>query len=155
MTDLHEDERTVISDLTRAALEVAAPEEVAVFDANRDRYLEGRAPTGTRGLDQQLGFGVEVIAMLTPYVVAAASAAVKAIVAAFADSATAEAKGAVSDWMHRLIHHEKGGAAEVALPADLLQRVHQITYDVCSQMGADPADATRVSDAVAGRLATS
>ncbi len=147
-------DRDLVADLTSAALAVAAPEEVEAFAANREGFLDGRLATTSKGDDQLVGIGVEVIGMLTPYVVAAATAALRVIAAAVADSATAEAQGTVRRWIHGLLHHDPKEPAAEPLPADLLRRVHEITYDVVSQMGAPPADATLVSDAVAGRLAT-
>jgi len=150
-----DDDRAPVADLTSAALtdHPLLRAEQEVFTAHQEEYLDGRRPTTSRSVDQQLGIGVEVIPEMTPYVVAAASVAVQIIAAAFADSATAEAKRTIAGWIHWLLHHNKKDSTTKGLPADLLERVRQATYDVCRQMNATQEDAEVASYAVVGRLA--
>jgi hypothetical protein len=65
MSTMTDDELVVA--LARSAVERAAPEELVIFPAASEAYLEGRDPTkATRG-DPMLGFGVEsAVVLLTP-----------------------------------------------------------------------------------------
>jgi hypothetical protein len=60
------DDELVVA-LARATVERAAPEEMVIFPAASEAYLEGRDPTKmTRG-DPMLGFGVEAaVVLVTP-----------------------------------------------------------------------------------------
>jgi len=149
------DDRALVADLTSAALldDPVLRAEHGVFTAHQEEYLDGRRPTTSPSIDQQVGIGVEVVSEMTPYVVAAASVAVQIIAAAFAGAATAEAKRTIAGWIHWLLHHNEKESTTKGLPADLLERVRQTTYDVCRQMDATEEDAEVVSYAVVGRLA--
>jgi hypothetical protein len=144
-----------VASLARDVLAEAAPEELPGFDAHAADYLAGRRPADA-GIGDGVGFGVEVVALLAPFAVAAARVALQVVVEAVKEAATAEARTAVGAWLHRLLHRDvetAGGEAE-PLSADVLARVQAATRDVCLQMGADPDDAALVSEAVTGRLAT-
>jgi hypothetical protein len=60
-------EDALVVALARATVERAAPEELVIFPAASEAYLEGQDPTkATRG-DPMLGFGVETaVVLLTP-----------------------------------------------------------------------------------------
>lgn len=143
------DERELVAELTRDALAVVAPEELRGFAAHQDTYLDGGRPDQPDA-DGQLAVGLELVAALTPYVVAAATAAVKVLAAAIADKATSEATSALKSWVRRLLHKD----GDTRLPADVVDRVHEATLQVCRDLGADELDARLVADAVSGRLAT-
>jgi hypothetical protein len=60
------DDELVVA-LARATVERAAPEEMVIFPAASEAYLEGRDPTKTTRGDPMLGFGVEsAVVLLTP-----------------------------------------------------------------------------------------
>lgn len=159
-----DDEAALVAELTRGALAESLPEELAVFEAEAGAFLRGETPAGGPG-DEVLGFGADVVLLLTPYVVAAATAAVRYVAGVFLETAKAEATPALAAWIRRVLHRDAAavpvaGAASAppAPPAPLLTaamiaEVHQVTLDVCRRMGLDPVDASLVSDAVTGRLA--
>ncbi|MFD6225872.1 hypothetical protein ACFWFZ_03170 [Streptomyces sp. NPDC060232] len=150
-------ERALVADLVAAVLQDAAPEEVEVFRQDRDGFLDGRSPHQEHR-DEELGFGVEVVALLTPFVVAAAQAAVRLIADAFATSLQEEAQSTFSHWLRRILHRGSGDATGVrddnpaSLTPELVKRVRSAAYEVCCRMGADQGDADLVADAVAGRF---
>lgn len=161
-----DDEAALVAALTRGALAESLPEELAVFEAQAGAFLRGETPAGGPG-DEVLGFGADVVLLLTPYVVAAATAAVRYVAGVFLDTAKAEATPALAAWIRRVLHRDAaavpvaGGASAPPAPpagsplltAAMIAEVHQVTLDVCRRMGLDPVDASLVSDAVTGRLA--
>ena len=148
------DEMTLVDELTRAALVYAVPEEVGVFEKSHDSFLQRRGSVERQSEDDVLGFGVEAVTLLTPYVVAAATAAVRLLAGLFLESAKNEAKPLVARWVSHLMHGDEGEAAPAgaALPSDVTLRVHDVTMSVCRDLGLDATDASLVSDTVTGRL---
>ena len=149
-----DDEMALVDDLTRSALAYALPEEVGVFEKSREDFLERRGSVEHQAQEDVLGFGVEAVTLLTPYVVAAATAAVRLLAGLFLDAANTEAKTVVARWVSHLLHGEQADAAppSAALPPDVALRVHDVTLSVCRDLGLDPTDASLVSDTVTGRL---
>jgi hypothetical protein len=148
------DEHALVAQLTRAALQEAAPEESDVFEKDAAGWLAGTHVAG-RTEDDMVGFGVETAAvLLTPYVVEAAKAAVRYVAGILAESADAEVRPRIARWMQRLLgHHATEDDATAGLPLDVVTRVKEETLRTCLDMGLDATDAALVSDAVAGRLA--
>lgn len=152
------DEDALVAQLTRASLEEAAPEEIDVFEKDAAGWLAGTHVPG-RAEDEMVGFGVETAAvLLTPYVVAAAKAAVRYVAGVLAESADAELRPRIVGWVRRLLGHDEpektpAGPTTAGLPLDVVTRVRAETLRTCLDMGLPEADAALVSDAVAGRLA--
>lgn len=151
------DEDALVAQLSRAALQEAAPEELDVFEQDAAGWLAGTHVPG-RAEDDMVGFGMETAAvLLTPYVIAAAKAAVRYVAGILAESADAELRPTVTRWMQRLLGHHAAGkeAADTTdgLPLDVVARVKEETLRTCLDLGLDDTDAALVSDAVAGRLA--
>jgi len=151
------DEGALVAQLTREALEEAAPEEIDVFEKDAAGWLAGTHVAG-QAEDDMVGFGVETVAvLLTPYVIAAAKAAVRYVADVLAESADAEVRPRITRWMQHLLGHhaedDAAGTTVVGLPLDVVTRVKQETLRTCLDMGLDETDAALVSDAVAGRLA--
>ena len=152
-----DDDRALVAELTRDVLAAALPEELGVFEADADAFLDGRSPAGDR--DEALGFGAEAAVLLTPYVVAAVGAAVRYVAGFLLETAKAEARPVVSSWLRRVLRLRTPVPPPVDEPAPpaltpaVLAEVRAITRSVCVQMGLDDDDAGLVSDAVTGRLA--
>jgi hypothetical protein len=145
------DERALVAALTAGTLNEVAPEEVPSFEANRDVYLDGgQARAG--GVDRQLGFGLEIVVMLTPVVVAAARAVVQILANALAESAVSETNAAVAAWVHRVLHTGPATASKPAFSSQELARIRATVREVCLQMHADDHDAELIGDALIGRL---
>lgn len=155
------EERALVEELSRAALADALPEELGVFEARRDDFLEARGsiPPQEAGPDEPAGFGAEVVVLLTPYVVAGALAAVRFLGGLLADTVKDEAKPHLAKVVRRLFRLEEPSTtstseqdALAALPPDTVTRVREVVRTACRQHGLDDDDAALVSDAVAGRL---
>ena len=147
------DESALVEDATRAVLAAALPEESGVFEKEHAQYVRERGTVTRRTEDEPLAFGAEAVLLLTPYVVAAVTAAVRFLASLVLDAASDEVKPAIGGWLRRLVHAGPADAPPPApLPADAAARVHEVTLDVCLELGLDPTDARLVSDAVTGRL---
>ncbi|MGE5764666.1 MAG: hypothetical protein ACM3ZF_12580 [Mycobacterium leprae] len=145
-------ETALVGELTTNVLSDIAPEELAMFEAHREGWLQARGSVG-EGRDEMLGFGAEVLMALTPYVVAAATAALRLLGSLLLDVAVAEAKPHVAGWLRRVLHQGEGDGEPVPpLPADALIRVHDAVLGVCLDLGLEASDATLVADAVVGRV---
>ena len=147
------EERTLVAVLTADTLSAVAPEEIPSFEADRGLYLDGGRPEQKGGVDQQLGFGLEVAVLLTPVVVAAARAVVGILADALADSAVKETKATVAAWIHRILHRDAPGSPAPLFTARELTVIRKTAYDVCRNMHAEDSDAQLVADALTGRLA--
>ncbi|MEU8517338.1 hypothetical protein AB0C76_38055 [Kitasatospora sp. NPDC048722] len=151
------EDKELVATLVVAALEAAeAPGQVGVFRADRDGYLAGH-PSGGPPADEELDFGIEVVAPLIPLAVAAAKAVISVITDAFAASLQDEMQTTFSQWLHRVLHPRSGdgdGHGEPApLPGEVLERVRTAAYDVSRRMGADEDDAEVMAKAIVGTLA--
>jgi hypothetical protein len=149
------DERDLVVQLTRDVLADAAPEETGVFAADEDGWIAGRAE-GSRSSDEMLGFGADAVVLLTPYVVAAAAAAVRYIGHVLAEVVDAETRPLIARWVRHVLRQDRGEPGTTPLPAlsvDLVRRVRDVTFTTCHDLGLADDDASLVSDAVAGRLA--
>lgn len=162
-----DEERDLVDQLTYAALTDSLPEELGVFEGDREAYLDARGtiPPQQRSADEATGFGLEVLVVLTPYVVAGSLAAIKFVggllTEAFGESIKDEAKVHLSGLIRRLfgLRTPEGVAAAAdaqraaaALPADTVARVREVVEDALRDKGLGTQDASLVSDAVAGRL---
>ena len=155
-------ERELVEELTRAALTDQLPEELPVFEADRDAYLDARGTVAPpeHFKDEATGFGAEVLVLLTPYIIAAAVDAIHFVAGLFGDAIKDETKPQFASLVRRLFRlPEPTGtttpaedAAPVALAADTVMRVRDVVLTACRQRGLSPDDAALVSDAVAGRL---
>jgi hypothetical protein len=147
-----EDQQALIRELAEAALERAAPEELAVFDETAEEYFRSPdAVLNPRRRDEAVGFGLD-LALLTPTVLAAASAVVQFLLDVAADTVREEAKATVADRIRRLLRHA-GDAAPASLSPEQLRRVRDLAYQRVKATGADEAQASLVADAIAGGLA--
>jgi hypothetical protein len=149
------DERDLVAQLTREVLGQAAPEEIEIFEADATGWLEGRHETAASREDM-VGFGVEAaVALLTPYVVAAATAAVRYLAGVLREGADAEVRPRLLQWVRRLLGHDADDGPHTrphGLPVDVVSRVRDVTLTTCIDMGLGKEDATLVSDTIAGRL---
>ena len=84
------DERAVVEDLARRALAQAAPDELPLFDETAQQYFADPASVlDPKPRDESVGFGIE-LALLTPFLIEMATAAVRALGAMFGDAVKAE-----------------------------------------------------------------
>src|SRR5512144_1176196 len=87
-----QEERALVKQLAQTVVGRAAPEELVVFDETVEEYFQDPYQVlRARGRDEAVGFGLE-LGLLTPYVLAIASAVVNFLVSTIADSAREETK---------------------------------------------------------------
>ncbi|GAB2868140.1 hypothetical protein [Nocardioides pacificus] len=150
------EEQDFVAQLTRDVLQDAAPEEMGVFSSDERAWLEGTHRSEAPH-DDLTAFGVEgVVVVLTPYVVAAATAAVRYLTGVLTEAAGEELRPRIKGWVRRLFGHDGESPDPVvvkALSLDVVRRVREVTLSTCLDLGLERADADLVSDAVAGRLA--
>ena len=145
-------EAEVVSALTDAVLAASAPEELEVFRARRTELVAGRGTVPRPERDTALGSGAEVVVLLTPYVVAAATAAVRFLGKLLAGAAEEEVQPMLRTWVRRLLHRDPADETVAPVPAATLRRVHETASTVCRQMGLQDDDALLIADALVGRL---
>ena len=147
-----DDERVLIRRLAEAALERAAPEELAVFDETAEEYFAAPdAVLNPKRRDEAVGFGLE-LALLTPAVLSAATTVVHFLLGVLGEAVHDEAKASVAGQLRRLLGHA-GDAAPASLSPAQLRRVRDLAFDRVRATGADEAQASLVADAIAGGLA--
>ncbi|HEY5858105.1 MAG TPA: hypothetical protein VIW24_29785 [Aldersonia sp.] len=146
--------RELVSKLTSEILAEVAPEEIGVFAANEQWYVDGVGTPPASLRDEQSGFGVELLPALLPFVIQAVQTAVGWIVEAASDQARRDIQSTVQSWIRRHLHHDDAASAtSTVLPPAALREIHDQIVSVLLTMRADPTDAGVVSDAVVGRLA--
>jgi hypothetical protein len=148
------EQRTLVHQLTHDVLADTAPEELPQFEASASQYLDNPGQKIQSKSDEMLGFGLEIIVPLTPYIVAAATQVVRFIAKVLSDAAEEELKPAAVRWVRQLFHREPAPAPAEPLPARLTEQIRDIAISVCRDLGADQGDAAVVADAIVGRLTT-
>ena len=109
------DESALVEDATRAVLAASLPEESGVFEKGHAQYVRERGTVTRRTEDEPLAFGAEAVLLLTPYVVAAVTAAVRFLASLVLDAASDEVKPAIGAWLRRLVH---AGPTDAPPPLD-------------------------------------
>jgi hypothetical protein len=149
-----QDERSLISELARRAVETAAPEELVLFAETADDFF--RDPEASVRMDareEAVGFGLE-LAMLTPYVLAAATAVVELLAAVVQESVKEEAKAPITQLLRRLLGRARAAPNEVAPLTDAQRRkVRDTAYGRARDLGLDEGRAHVLADAIVGGLA--
>jgi hypothetical protein len=175
MSAATEDELVVA--LARATVERAAPEELVIFPAASEAYLEGQDPTkATRG-DPMLGFGVETaVVLLTPIALTVAKD-VLGFLRVQLKRQTEEHGDEAVDWLlDKLLRRgddepapaEPGATAsppegaagttepaeELDLTEEQLEQVRALALEKAKQLKLSDAKAELLADGLVGSLAT-
>lgn len=165
------DEELVVA-LARATVERAAPEELVLFPAASEAYLQGRDPAkATRG-DPMLGFGVDAaVVLLTPVALSVAKDVLGFLRVQFGKHAAKHAEEGI-DWLvARLLGRDDdaaaaepaagdGGAAAEPVPPppeltdEQLAQVHELALQKAKQLKLPAAKAQLLADSLVGSLAT-
>jgi hypothetical protein len=168
-------EDAVVVALARATVERAAPEELLLFPAASEAYLEGREPShATRG-DPMLGFGVETaVVLLTPVALTVAKDVLGFLRAQLNARAAQHGEEAI-DWLvDRLLRRgdddttgtagsESANGDTVAtvrpiepleLTDDQLDQVRELAFEKAKQLELPDAKAELLADSLVGSLAT-
>lgn len=155
--------------LARATVERAAPEEMVIFPAASEAYLEGQDPAKrTRG-DPMLGFGVDsAVIMLTPIALTVAKDVVVFLRAQLAKQAE-EHSDDVFDWLVDKLFRRgdddkaadaAGGPAVATEPVaaeltdEQLEEVRQLAIEKAKQLKLSDDKAELLADSLVGSLAT-
>ena len=174
-----QDDALVVA-LARATVERAAPEELVIFPAASEAYLQGQDPSkATRG-DPMLGFGVDAaVVLLAPVALTVAKEVLGFLRVQLKKHAEERGDDAV-DWLiHRLFSpkdEEPSGtapadaAASVPAPADAsaavgpaddieltdeeLEQVRALALEKAKQLKLPDAKAQLLADSLVGSLAT-
>jgi hypothetical protein len=148
------DERAVIEELARRALASTAPEELPLFDDFAGQYYADPRGVLAPGKDESVGFGIE-LALLTPYLIELATAAVRALGSMFGDAVKAEGTPYVRSLIRKLFRLPDPAAAP-AKAAPLSQAQARFVRDVALQRAKDiglaPDKAGLLADAITGGL---
>ncbi len=162
--------------LARATVERAAPEEMVLFPAASEAYLEGHDPSkATRG-DPMLGFGVETaVVLLTPVALTVAKDVLGFLRTQLKKQADEHGDEAF-DWLfNRLLHKGDKEAAEPGadtapepappaadagepVPPELsdeqLEQVRDLAIEKAKQLKLSDEKAELLADSLVGSLAT-
>jgi hypothetical protein len=153
-----EAESELVTELARLALEQAAPEELVLFQDNaREYFKDPQAALSPERRDEALGFGLD-LAILTPYVLAAATSVIHFLASTVGEAVGEESKPLVTGIVRRLLRRrdpasEAGGEAPPPpLTADQTRQVHEIAYQRAKRLGLDEDQAKLLADSVVGGL---
>ncbi len=163
------DDELVVA-LARSAVESAAPEEMVIFPAASEAYLEGQDPAKkTRG-DPMLGFGIEgAVVLLTPVALTVAKDVLGFLRAQLKKQADEHGDEAF-DWLvKKLLRRgddkkepsEDAGATPAPVPAEppeltdeQLEQVRQLALAKAKQLKLADDKAALLADSLVGSLAT-
>jgi hypothetical protein len=158
--DLSRDEQALAVELTGLALARVAPDELVVLDDTAAEYFENPEELLRQdGGDSPLGSGITV-AMMTPYLLAAAGVALQSL-GAFAGEiakgiAVDLAKEPATSWVRRLFKRHPAEPAEPAGPLALTREqaghVRQAVVAKCYAIGLPSEQAALIADATVGAL---
>lgn len=171
------DDALVIA-LARATVERAAPEELLIFPAASEAYLQGQDPTeATRG-DPMLGFGVDTaVVLLTPVALTVAKDVLGFLRVQLKKHAEERGDEAVDWFIDRLFRRRDKDLAASApaeapasAPADTaataqadeqieltdeeLEQVRELALEKAKQLKLSDAKAELLADSLVGSLAT-
>jgi hypothetical protein len=170
----------IVVALARATVERAAPEELLIFPAASEAYLEGQDPTkATRG-DPMLGFGIETaVVLITPIALTVAKDVLGFLRVQLKKQAEEHGDDAV-DWFINRLFRRGGEEPAVSAPADAaapapapadtaaavepdehveltdeqLEQVREFALEKAKQLKLPDAKAELLADSLVGSLAT-
>jgi hypothetical protein len=148
------DEQALVAELSRELVSEVAPEELDLFDDLAGEYLANpNPPHATRGPgDDALGFGMgEALSAVTP----AAMAALSVMIPLVTNMALDLFKSEGADFIRQMVKEKLSGKKPVGFnltPAQL-QKARELAFAEAKRFGLKKAEADRLADALAGRLA--
>lgn len=151
-----DDERSVVTEIARQAVERAAPEELPIFaDTAADYFRDPRRALSPQRRDEAVGFGVE-LALLTPYALAVATFAVHTVTAILSKAAVAEGTPIARNLIRRLFHLPGGppDSSPPRLSQEEARQVRDATVAHAQALGLTGPQADLLADAVIGSLVT-
>ncbi|HEX2062804.1 MAG TPA: hypothetical protein VHE80_00120 [Acidimicrobiales bacterium] len=160
MTD-RKPEDQLAAELAREVVARVAPHEERIFGPiSRAYFQDPDQAFKQHPREEKLGFGVESIAMLTPYALAIARPVVQLVIGELSKNLTERSTDAVLRWVRRLFGHGEGdpeaGDPEPApqpLTSEQLSRVHALAFEKARELELPEREAARLADATVASLA--
>jgi hypothetical protein len=151
------DTTQLVDEVSRDLVGEIAPEELDLFDELAQEYhADPNPPEVTRGGDSALGFGMEAALIATsPAVMAAVTVGVGFVMQVATDALKDQTKGFIQDQVKKLFAGKKPDDVNVQLNADQLAHLRDLAAKEASRFGLKKAEADRLADAIAGRVAMS
>lgn len=142
-----------IAELTRLALNTAAPEELDVFAETAQEYFEDpqAALTAAKG-DAAVGFGLE-LAMITPVALAIGSAVFQSVVGMISDRTVAAGHRRAVELLRRVLRKE-APPAQLSLSPQQAQQLKMVALQQAHALGLPEAQARLLADSFVGALVT-
>lgn len=162
-------ERALITALAERVLEQTAPEELVLFEDTTEQYFEDpqRALVPSRR-EEDVGFGLD-LTLLTPYVLAVATAVVRFLATTIADTAREDAESAIASFVRRLYRRPPARDSDAGdgrdshdtaatqgpgpLDPDRSRRVYAVALEKAQALGLAPERADLLATSVVGALA--
>jgi hypothetical protein len=148
-------DRSLTCDLSWVIVAEVAPEERAVFQVLSEAYF---APVGKDREDEELGFGgAEVVALLTPVVMAAVDSVTQELIGDLIRDKVARGMRAARAAVRRLFRLDergdsgetgKSGEPPLQLTAAQWTKVYRIAVEAVGKAGGTPEVAERVANAL-------
>lgn len=147
------EQRELVVAIARGALERAAPQELPLLQLTASEYFaDPRAVLRSGSRDEPLGFGLDV-SIVTPQVLALATAAAQFVLAAASSAAGDALKPRIQALVRRLLHNEHEPAP--AIDRELADRLHAVTLERAAALGLEATQATVLADSIVGALTVS
>lgn len=146
---------SMIDDLSRALVAEIAPEELDLFpDLAQEYHANPKPPEVTRGGDDPLGFGMEAaLIATTPAVMAVVTLAFNFVTQVATDTLKDQTQTFIQEQVKRLFAGKKSGPASLELNPEQITRLRNLAASEAHRFGLKKAEADRLADALAGRLA--
>jgi hypothetical protein len=160
----HDVDDPLLADVAREVVAGAAPEELPLYRAASEAYLEDpeRALEQRSPRDETLGFGADVaLTLLTPIALAVTTDVLRFLRAELTKQAKEEGSQAVGELVRRLFKkfrapaEQKGEPVPPPLTEAQLDQVRALAYEKAIQLRLSEERADLLADAVAGGLAAS
>jgi hypothetical protein len=150
-----DDTTLLVDEISKELVAEVAPEELDLFEELAQEYhANPKPPQAARGGDDALGFGLDAaMAAASPAVMAAVTACLGFVLQVATDALKDQTKTAVQAQVKTLFAGKKSGPAAINLTADQLARVRDLALGEARRFGLKKAEADRLADALAGRLA--
>ncbi len=154
------DDRALVEELVRSALEGAAPEELVLFDDTAEEYFrDPDAVLNPKRRDESVGFGLDA-ALLTPYLLAVAAPVVSFLVDTIVKTTKEETAETIRGLVRRLFRRvvpatgsqPQPGATTGALTHDQASQVRRIALARAADLGLPAEQARLLADSVVGGL---
>lgn len=149
-------EDQLAADLARQVVTRQAPRELPTFRAISAAYFEDPDRAfEERKRDEKLGFGVESVALLTPYALAIARPVVQLLIAELGKGLKERNSEAIARWVRRIFNkQDEPVATEETEPApqplrpEQLDRIRQLALQKGRELALPEREATSLADAM-------